>query len=82
MRGRQVPKPILIHWYACGRKRPLIEAVATLSAPPTKHSYPCPFGDHWHIGRKPNGPIRFNRPRLLNAAKAWDQIVNREGEEA
>jgi hypothetical protein len=78
MRGIEVPRAVLIHWYACGRKRPLSEAVASLYAPPTKSSYPCPFGEHWHVGRKASGPVTFNRPRMRNAAKAWDQIVNGE----
>jgi hypothetical protein len=73
VKGVEVPKPILMHWYQCGRKRRHSDAdSATLAAGEVsarvdalgqRHAYQCPFADdgHWHVGR----PQREmpNRPR-------------------
>lgn len=67
MKGREVPKAVLIHWYQCGRKIRYDDLGAATEAarevtekgverPGAKgdlRGYECPFADdgHWHIGR-------------------------------
>lgn len=80
MNGRRVPTPVLFHWYTCGRKEPIAtEVIAHLYAP-DKHAYPCPHGDHWHVGRavKCAETHAHRQTRRNNARKAWDQQAYEE----
>lgn len=80
MKGSRVPTAILLHWYACGRKQPIAtETIAHLYAP-RKYAYPCPHGDHWHVGRQilRNETHAHRQGRKMNARKAWDQQAYKE----
>lgn len=77
MKGREVPKAILMHWYVCGRKvrfdglDAATEAARAVNEKGAEREgarvvlggYACPFADdgHWHVGR-PQRPMP-DRPR-------------------
>ena len=83
MRGYDVPVPVLIHWYECGRKVKFTsEEEARRLRAWQQHFYLCPHGDgdHWHTGRKPVVRMKMKpadaRARERKAArKEWDKTA-------
>ena len=80
MRGNEVPTPVLMHWYVCGRKVAFeSEAAAREARPWREHFYECPHGGHWHTGRAqvPEQTNARRQTRRRNAQKAWDRQAYR-----
>lgn len=79
MKGSSVPKPVLLHWYVCGRKALLTtETIAHLYKQEHQTAYRCPYGDHWHVGRPHQGPVTMNRKFVLNARAEWNRSAYTE----
>lgn len=93
MKGDDVPRSVLMHWYQCGRKRRFasevgaVETGVTCDHPVELNAYQCPFADdgHWHVGRPKRAmparpgwrPHDERRQQLRNARRTWDRIAYR-----
>lgn len=92
MKGRDIPWPILRHWWLCGRKRPYVTrtiaelaneaAIAALRGSGERlTAYECPVSraenhPHWHLGHAKNTRNSSHRRPGRDAARAWDRFVD------